>query len=322
MTTPFPRPARVAARIAAIVAATLLGVGAAAALEPWQIGHGAFVSASDVTAHNRMALDIADVSAALAEGDWEEAVARFTYGGNFPNHSLALFSDDYNGRFRAHLPQSVEHFGSTTFLHHALYAGLAGSGPLRGRTEPERIAFLEAGLQAAALNWSRYELGESQRKALMAEPNWSLENGSPKNWNEIFAFYYGPDGAHSSFEAVGALEGGAALNDALFASLAAGQEILVTEQWAEDDAAAVDAHLDRASVLLFAAALDVPEDAAPEALGEARAAARGYWLAAAEALSPDGDVVAAYDALVAADAEALADPLAALREAVAPHLDD
>jgi hypothetical protein len=294
----------------------------AAAMEPWQIGHGPFVTASDVTKHNRMPLDIADVNAALATEprDWDAAIARFAYGGNFPNHSLALFTDNYHGRFENHLPDAVAHFGNPNFMHHQLFAALVGSGEYRPMSEDERAAFIEAGLQAVSLNWSRYELGESRRKATMAEPNWSLENGSPKNWNEIFAFYYGPDGEHSTFETMAAIDGGTEINDALIAVLAEGQDILVTETWTDEHAEQVEDHLDRASVLILAAALETSQDADEDAMFLARARTLGAWLAAAEALGADDAVVTAIGGLREAEPKALAEPVAAVSDAIQPHL--
>lgn len=320
-TSTWPRARAIAAFS---MLACMTAPAAAQEKEAWQIGHGPFVSASDVTSHNRMALDIADVTSALngATQDWEAAIARFSYGGNFPNHSLALFTDNYNGRFESHIPDAVTHFGDASFMNHQLFAALVGSGAYRSMSEDERVAFVETGLQAASLNWSRYELGESRRKATMAEPNWSLENGSPKNWNEIFAFYYGPDGAHSTFETMAAIEGGAEVNDALFAALAEGQDVLVTQSWADEHAAEVDTHLDHASVLILMAAIDAGEDATDEGLLVARARTLGAWLAAADALGNDDTTVAAIDALRMAEPAALAGSLAAVSDAIRPHLSE
>lgn len=277
------------------------------ALEDWQIGHGPFVSASDVRNHNKMPLDIRDVTGALAgeTPDWAAALQSYAFGGNFPSHSLALFSDDYNGRFASHLPVSVAHFGETGFQNTALYAAIVGTGQHRRAEPAERVAFIAAGLESVALNWSRYELGESRRKANMDTPNWSLENGSPKNWNEIFAFYWGPEGRHSVHAALEAVEGGAAVNAALLQTLADGQELLVKETWTPEHDAAVASGLDTASVLLLKDALEkAAAETDEKASAVARARAAGYWLAAAEAVADTPGAADAVKAALARDSSA------------------
>jgi hypothetical protein len=69
----------------------------------------------------------------------------------------------------------------------------------------------------------------SRSKALAATPNWALTNGSPKNWNEIFAFHFGPGGQHSVHAALEAVPGGAGVNAALYAALAEGQVHLLDQ---------------------------------------------------------------------------------------------
>ncbi len=280
------------------------------AREDWQIGAGPFLSASDVRAHNQMPLDIEGVLSRIAATppDWRGALELFAFGAHFPNHSLAKFTDNYNGRIASHVPEATAVFGTPSFANHALAAALAGTGRFAGADDAVRQGFIEAGLQAVVLNWSRYELGESQRKATMAEPNWSLENGAPKNWNEIFAFYWGPEGRHSAHAALEALPGGEAVNAALLQALADGQEVLLADTWAGEDAERVAAALDAASLHLLSGALDdavTAEDEATRAVAQARAA--GYWLAASDAVGGDAAVVGAVSAALAGapDADAL-----------------
>jgi len=277
-----------------IAAISLAGFAATASIpaafaQDWQLSYGPFTTAADVSNHNRMPLDIADVNASLAsaEPDWSEALSRFAFGGHFANHSLAIFTDNYNGRLTTHLSVSTEHFGSPSFQNHAINAALVGSGAFRRVDDEIRTGFIETALISVAINWARYELGESERKALMDEPNWSLQNGSPKNWNEIFAFYWGPDGQYSAFEAVAAIDGGEAINAALLDALAEGQDVLLTEVWADVEAERVKTVLDRASIVLFADALNAAALADADTLPSLRARAAGYWLAAAEALAAD-----------------------------------
>jgi hypothetical protein len=125
----------------------------------------------------------------------------------------------------------------------------------------------------------------SRSKALAATPNWALTNGSPKNWNEIFAFHWGPEGRHSVHAALEAVPGGAEVNAALYAALAEGQVHLLAERWAEAEAAVVARLLHEGALRLFHAAL-VDAAEAPDEAARSRAAlrARGLWLAAAEAV--------------------------------------
>lgn len=287
-------------RVAGAVAVSALIAlgGASKALADWKLSEGPFTTASDVTAHNRMPLDVKEVNDAVGAGDWVAALVKFGFGGNFANHSLAKFTDDYNGRLTTHVATASAHFGTPSFQNHALFAALAGSGRFAGTSPEARAAFVDAGLVSVVINWSRYELGESARKAKLAEPNWSLQNGSPKNWNEIFAFYWGPEGRHSAFERVAAQDGGE-INDRLLAALADGQEELVAEKWAGEAADMVDGILDEASVLLFSRALAAALEADEAGLEVARAAAAGYWLAAADALAGDAALANAVEEALA-----------------------
>ncbi len=291
-----------------IALAAMLAASAAQAKEPWQIGAGPFLSASDVTSHNKMPLDIRDVTAALQgdKPDWARALTAYGLGGNFPKHSLAIFADDYNGRFKTHLPVSVKYFGDTDFQAETLMAALVGAARFKGLDDAERRSAVEAGLEATALNWARYELGESARKAKAKEPNWSLENGSPKNWNEIFAFWYGPEGQHSVHAALEARDGGPAINAALYQSLADGQAVLLEKKWTPEKAAEVKTHLDNASVLLLTDALKKLSAADEASAPAARGSVAGYWLAAAEVLGENTAAGEAIEAATAKDAGALA----------------
>jgi len=172
-----------------------------------------------------------------------------------------------------------------------VYSALAGTGLFYQLADEARIAFVEAATLATIINWTRFELAMSERKALAAEPNWALTNGSPKNWNEIFAFHWGPEGQHSVHAALEAIPEGAQVNAALYTALAEGQPHLLEERWAEDEAAVVDRLLHEGSLRLFHAALQGAEDAPDDAARlQAVMQARGLWLAAAEAvltLSPD-----------------------------------
>jgi hypothetical protein len=282
-----------------------------AALEPWQLSAGAFVTASDVTAHNRLPQDRADILAAASEGSWQDALVIYGFGKNFPwrgtTHSYGRFADNYNGVLPRVVPDSVQLYGSPVFMDSALNSALRGTGAFAGASEEERIAFIDTGLLAATLNWTRFELVMAETKATANEPNWSLENGAPKNWNEIFAFYYGPEGRHSLYEALAGLPGGENLSQRLFEVLAEGQESLLEQQWPEAAASEVAALLDEAARLLFVSALEEGDE-------HVEAYLRGYWLAAAESFSKaDPSQAQAVHAHMSGDLD-----LAALRENVGP----
>lgn len=270
---------------------------AATALEAWQLAHGPFVTAADVRAHNGLGQDIADIRTALADEDFRTALSLYAFGANFPwrdtTHSLGRFADDYNRAMPRVVPKSVAFFGYPTFQNTFMVSALAGTGRFQGTDPTTRIAAVEAGALGVTLNWTRFELVMSRTKALANSPNWALSNGSPKNWNEIFAFHWGPEGRHALHEAVAALPGGDAMNAALLDALAAGQERLLREEWAEEEGAVVADLLDGMAMLLFTTSIERAAGAPDGDLAAARMAAAGFWLAAAETVlthDPDAAV--------------------------------
>jgi hypothetical protein len=297
--------------LTALLAASLAFAAPAAALEDWQIAHGPFVTASDVRAHNALGADIAEIEAALAapEPDFPAALTLYAFGKNFPwrgrTHSLGRFGDDYNGAMPRVLPAATAHFGSPSFQAEFMFSALAGTSHFQNAEPAERVAAVEGGALATVINWTRFELGMSQGKATAAEPNWSLENGSPKNWNEIFAFHFGPDGAHSVHASLEASPEGPAVNAALYDALARGQEKIVAETWAPEEAAEVAEIIDRGAVLLLAAALDAAAASEGAAREVARARAAGLWRGAAEAVLPrDPEAAAVIEAALVREAAA------------------
>lgn len=260
---------------------------AAEAREPWQIGHGPFVTASDVTAHNKFPQDMADIRAALAgdKPDWPAALVLFTYGKHFKAHSVARFADNYNGRLDRYLAAAAKHYGSASFQNAFLFAAIGNTGRFARATEAERIAALDSGMTALLLNYMRFELGEAERKARMEKPNWSLQNGTPKNWSEAFAFYYGPEGKHGAFEAIAKLPNGERLNARILTALAKGQTDLVAQKWPPEAHAELIAALDAASIALFRDALNKAASTAEAELPVAHACAAGFWLGAVDAVA-------------------------------------
>lgn len=272
----------------------LLCVGSAAMatdarLEAWQLSYGGFVTASDVRNHNALPQDRADLLASLqaTPPGYRDALEIYTFGKHFPwrrhTHSLGRFADDYNGTMLLVVPLSVTHWGNPSFQVGPVYSALAGTAGFQGAEDDLRVAMIDGGTLATIVNWTRFELAMSERKALASEPNWSLQNGSPKNWNEIFAFHWGPSGLHSVHEALESVSGGGEVNAALYRTLAEGQVHLLEQRWAPDEAATVSALLDQGSLRLLHAAL-IDLESAPSDGARARAAvyARGLWLAAAE----------------------------------------
>jgi len=271
---------------------SLMGFMAPAQMpEDWQLSHGGFVTASDVRPHNALPQDRGDMLAALAQTppDWAGALTVYTWGRNFPwrdmTHSLGRFADNYNGAMPRVLPASVAHWTDPSFAVPPVFSALAGTGVFYQVAPEARIAFVEGATLATILNWTRFELVMSRSKALAETPNWALTNGSPKNWNEIFAFHFGPGGQHSVHAALEAVPGGAEVNAALYAALAEGQVHLLDQRWAEAEAAVVERLLHEGALRLLHAALTAADTAEGDA-ARARAVlhARGLWLAAAEAV--------------------------------------
>jgi len=281
-------------RLVAFLGLSLIGLTTSASaqtLQDWQLAHGGFVTASDVRPHNALPQDRGDMLASLTATppDWAEALTIYTWGRNFPwrdmTHSLGRFADNYNGSMPRVLPASVAHWGDASFAVAPVFSALAGTGAFYQVAPQARIAFVEGATLATIVNWTRFELVMSRSKALATTPNWALTNGSPKNWNEIFAFHFGPEGRHSVHTALETVPGGREVNAALYATLAEGQVHLLEERWAEVEGARVEQLLHEGALRLFHAALRDAEVALDEAHRlDAVMRARGLWLAAAEAV--------------------------------------
>ncbi|MCC5966805.1 MAG: hypothetical protein JJU24_11785 [Natronohydrobacter sp.] len=280
--------------LVAAMGLSLIGLtrpAATEALEDWQLSYGGFTTAADVRPHNGLPQDRGDILAALSgeSPDWAEALTVYTWGRNFPwrdmTHSLGRFADNYNGAMPGVLPASVAHWDDASFAVAPVFSALAGTGAFYQRPDAARIAFVEGATLATIVNWTRFELVMSRSKALAETPNWALTNGSPKNWNEIFAFHWGPEGQHSVHAALDAVPGGAEVNAALYSALAEGQPHLLEERWAEAEAAQVEQLLHAGALHLFHAAILAAASAPDEAARLiAVMQARGLWLAAAEAV--------------------------------------
>lgn len=314
--------------LAATFGLSLMGLSAPAqTLEDWQLSHGGFVTAADVRPHNALPRDRADMLAALAQTppDWAGALTIYLWGRNFPwrdrTHSLGRFADNYNGAMSAVLPASVAHWANPSFAVGPVVSALAETGAFYQVAPEARIAFVEGATLATIINWTRFELAMARRKALAAQPNWALTNGSPKNWNEIFAFHWGPEGQHSVHAALEAVAGGTTVNEALYAALAEGQVHLLAERWPEAEAAVVERLLHEGALRLFHAALTEAAEAQSDAArAPAVLRARGLWLAAAEpVLTLAPGEVARIEATLAGTGDAALLPFAA--DAVAAVLD-
>jgi len=289
-------------------------------------------TASDVRQHNRLPLDLAAIRAALAEPepDFTAALARYAFGGGFRwrdgFHSFGIFADDYQGRITRVLPASVTLFGDASFAHRIVVSALMGTGEFRGSGKarsqaPElRRATVEDALLATILNWCRLELSEASVRGPQ-NGNWSLGNGSPKNWNELFAFWLGPDGNHSLHAEMTTLTERYKLPQhptrLLTAQLREGQDVLLARNWPSANAAEITRILDLAALLLLLDRANAAQEAAPEAM----ARLRGVWVAAGDTLArahmarartlhsritmPDADVIAELKDAVAAALPAL-----------------
>ncbi len=257
-----------------------------------------FTTASDVRPHNRISLDIAEINQALSSfpPDYEAALTRYAFGRHFnwrdSAHSLAFFADDYQGRMERTLPGAVAMGLDPTFQHQFMTSALmgtgafVGSGSRRSLSDAARISAAQSGILAVMLNWCRLEWSQASIRG-PENGNWSLQNGSPKNWSELFAFWYGVDGENSLHEEMTRIAERFELPEhptrLITGPLATGQEVILTETWPEQEAQDVRNALDLAALLLM---LDrvADLDAAVAAGGDTALAAqwhiRGVWLAA------------------------------------------
>lgn len=259
-----------------------------------------FTTAADVRPHNRLSLDIAEINTALSQfpPDYAAALNRYAYGRHFnwrdSSHSLAFFADDYQGRMQRTLPGSMALGIDPTFQHQFLASALMGTGPFSGqgqrRSLPDaaRIAAIQSGILATVLNWCRLELTEASLRGPQ-DDNWSLANGSPKNWSELFAFWYGVEGQHSLHQEMSRIAERFGIPEhptqRVTQPLAAGQPALLEKRWPETEAAAVQQALDVAALLLMldrVADLDAAVAAGGDTALAAQWSVRGAWLAAGD----------------------------------------
>ncbi len=269
-----------------------------ASIPAFAISAEGFTTASDVRPHNRMSLDIAEINQALSSfpPDYGTALARYAFGRHFnwrdSSHSLAFFADDYQGRMERTLPGATAMGLAPTFQHQFITSALMGtgpfgaSGPRRSLSDAARISAAQSGILAAMLNWCRLEWTEASIRG-PENGNWSLQNGSPKNWSELFAFWYGVDGENSLHEEMTRLADRFDLPEhptrLITGPLATGQEVILTEAWPEEDAEQVWAALDVAALLLLLDRVADLDDAVAAGGDTALAAQwhiRGAWLTA------------------------------------------
>jgi hypothetical protein len=309
----------------AAMAATSLLLALSMAVSPAPAGaqgyaisaHG-YSTAADVRPHARLALDVAEIRG-LVSGfppDFAAALARYAFGRHFSwrdsSHSLAFFADDYHNRMARVLPGAIPLFGADAGYQHrfmtAAFMGTGlfeGSGSRRSASSEARVAAIDTGMLALVLNWCRLELSEASIRG-PRNNNWSLADGSPKNWSELFAFWYGSDGRHSPHESMSRIVARFTIEQhptaALAASLAAGQRVVVARSWPEDHAHAIAATLDVAALLVFLDRIaDLGEGlSAGGATAQASVAAlRAAWLAAADTLGrADADQARAVHAML------------------------
>jgi len=262
-----------------------------------------YTTEADVRPHNRLSLDLAEIRDSLSQlpPDFGHALNRYAFGRHFnwrdAAHSLAYFADNYQGRMPRTLPGMLVLESDPSFQHRFITGALMGVGPFEGggqrRSAPDaaRIAAIESGLLAVVLNWCRLELTEASIRG-PKDGNWSLASGSPKNWNELFAFWWGVEGEHSLHAELSRIAERFALPDhptkKLTAVLAKGQPELIAKRWSDENAAEVRQILDQASLLLLldrAADLDSANAAGSETALAAHAALKGAWLAAGDGMA-------------------------------------
>lgn len=172
-----------------------------------------YFAVSNVNDHNDLPKDvgeIADLLSVTESGDvpdYDAIRKLYSKGKNSvkPNgdvRTIAGFADgvdfgDPRKDFEVIFPDAVAYFGRADFLDAFLSSAIDGTGRFAYASDAQRAAAISQGLRSLLSYWVRFELRFSASKA--ADGNFACPKGAPHNWDEGFAFYYGPKGKDSLF---------------------------------------------------------------------------------------------------------------------------
>ena len=269
--------------------------------------HG-YTTVSDVVTHNLVPADIADIEELLATDDEGApidyaAIANIYIRGRHsvrrtkrmrPLRGFATSEE----RFTAYFPAAVAYYDSPTFLHDLILSAIKGKSTFNSAPDDVRRQAIHHGLLSLMNYWVRFKIYAAAQK--VAKNNFKPADGAPSNWDEAFAFYYGPEGKASLYAMAKNLSDVFALdepiNDVVLAALRKGQNKLMARQSASTKAEAIVTQLNRAFLLsLVQSAQEISEALAAGEAKQAQAAqAKGralyYAVApAVAAISPQTD---------------------------------
>lgn len=271
-----------------------------------------YTSYSDVTTHNKVPQDIGDIKELLKAGsvDWTKVQELYEKG----KHSVKSDGSvrTLNGfaskpdNFIKYSPDAVAYFKDKGICQLAPVTGfkctegkyvdelvesyaIKGTGPFEKASDAVRGAVVKSGLLALMSYWVRLEFGKAIAKVKAG--NADLEKGGPHNWDEAFAFYWGPEGKHSLYTLAADLSSkyklATSINADFFKALIDGQKKMKDEQAAPEEATkAGNKQLIRLFVL---AAIDAAKELDAAGDDAAKDVARwkgfGYWTAMGHAVA-------------------------------------
>lgn len=257
-----------------------------------------FKVVSNVMDHNKLPQDIGDIVDILAKEPTAYAKIKDLYvkgknsvksdGSVRTLNGFASVADN----FTKYAPKAVAYFaGNGKFLDDALETGaIDGKGEFEKASDAARAAFLHKGLLALITYWLRLEFGKALE--LSEQKNFDAAKGAPHNWDEAFAYYWGPAGKHSLYQMASEISSKyqltESINKVFFAQLIAGQKKLIEEK--ASPTANIDAAVKQLYRLFLLGLLDAANqidlagtDTAKKAV--AQAAGRGCWYAVADIIA-------------------------------------
>jgi len=115
--------------------------------------------------------------------------------------TLADFADGTDSNkvksFENIFPTAVKYFGSEDFLDTWIQDAITCTGQFSDSNDDVRAAAISTGFLSLFNYWVRFELRFSKIKA--DDGNFSCKSGAPHNFDEAYAFYYGPRGRSALF---------------------------------------------------------------------------------------------------------------------------
>ncbi len=271
-----------------------------------------YTTVSNVTAHNKVPQDIGEINDMLSTAsiDWSKVQQLYEKGKNSVNSDGSIRT--LNGfastpdNFKKYSPEAVAYFKTQGICQLAPVKGfdctegkfvdefvefyaINGTGPFADTQDRVRAAAVQAGLLVLMSYWIRLEFGKAIGKA--KENNYEPLEGSPHNWDEAFAFYWGPNGQHSLYAFAKKLSSdyqlSESINDAFFKSLIDGLKAQVEDQTVPQTYA--DAGSKQLVRLFVLASLDAAKQMDAASSEDDKAAARwmgfAYWLAIGHAIA-------------------------------------